>query len=882
MGEKAIGNYRLVSEIGRGGMGIVYKAEQTNLGRYVALKVLYPHLVADPIIVKRFNYEARATALLNHANIVQIYDVGVEENQHFLSMEYFPGRTLASVLEERGRLSPEETMRIADQVAAALGAAHDVGIIHRDIKPSNILIDDHGRVKVTDFGIAVAAGQGDLTDEGHLVGTARYMSPEQVRGDDLDGRSDLYSLGIVIYEMLTGEVPFDHEGSPLAVLAMHVGEPVPPMEGVPLAAESLVQMCLEKRREQRPGTATAFRKALRERSTQLEWKGHPLPPLESAEDEGSPGMSFRYDRAGVVRSAIDTMTISLAERLQRKPREFSRFGRWLLNRLGRRFKIRRDSCKLERVEIMKLKERLIQTETRLDEAKRDCERSHAAYEATEAMYHELAFSESQVRPLDADAPGKASEEQQRRLYEQIASGKKAWRDLEAKVRDLYADVERIRSEYAKSSANLVILRQIRDRLAAESGITRRNRTLLILFLALVLGACGVWVFGRAALRKTPPDTKAPLVYGEFQTTGTMQTARGGHAAALLDGDSVLVSGGIGVDNIALDTAEVFHRTTGEWVPAGKMLHARYNHTMTALLEGKGLVAIGGSQRYRNPDATDSVERFMNGRFVEISPLKCARTRHQSTILLSDGRVLVTGGCDERGKPLDTAEIFTPETNSSRLLRIRMKTARSDHTATPLPDGRVVIMGGNRHGMALDGVEVFNPVTEEFDSVCSLKDPRYGHTATAIDGNRILVIGGQRGHGPDGTLDTIELVDIENRTSSIVGRLLGPRKAHTAVLLPGTRMLLVAGGSGLAAENENSCEFYSLGWWGGKVAGQLDQGRNTPTLTLLADGSVLFAGGFGVNSGAPLATTEIYVKVPESHKSPSGSTSLENRMTGKTP
>jgi len=270
--EETIGNYRLLGELGRGGMGIIYKAEQRSLGRFVALKVLYAHLVSDPITVKRFNHEARATALLNHPNIVQIFDVGVEEDRHYFAMEYVPGKTLAVVLENRGKLGIEEALRVADQVARALSAAHDVGIIHRDVKPSNVLIDDHGRIKVSDFGIAVAAGQGDLTDTGHLVGTARYMSPEQARGEDLDSRSDLYSLGVMIYEMLTGHVPFEGE-SPLAILEQHVGSPPPPLPAaIPPMVQALVLRCLEKRRVDRHRSVRDFRRALREAVVEIEWE----------------------------------------------------------------------------------------------------------------------------------------------------------------------------------------------------------------------------------------------------------------------------------------------------------------------------------------------------------------------------------------------------------------------------------------------------------------------------------------------------------------------------------------------------------------------------------------------------------------------------------
>ena len=881
MPEEIIGNHRLLAEIGRGAMGIVYKAEQMSLGRLVALKVLHSHLGADPITVKRFNQEARAIALLNHPNIVQIHDVGVDKDRYFFAMEYFPGKTLASVLDGKKRLSPEEALGIADQVAAALSATHEVGITHRDIKPSNILIDDQGRVKVVDFGIAVAAGQGDLTDEGHLVGTARYMSPEHARSADLDGRSDIYSLGIVMYEMLMGSVPFYHEDSPLAVLAMHLTDPVPTMRGVPSLTEALVMTCLEKRPEDRPSSAIAFRKALREAAAEIRWQGKALPPLESAEDGSAHGSSFRYDRAGVIRSAVDTMTISLAGRLRLRRGLHGRVGRWLLYRLGRRLQNREDSYKLKCVEALQLEARLVHAEAQLEEAKRACDSACAKYETADAELHEWRLAGNRGTERDKQPSEEVADAQEKKLEQQVTSYKLQWQDIEAHVKELYAEVDRVRCEHVRAIEDRRLLRQVRERVAEKSGVARRNRIAVISCLALLTGAGSLWIVDRIMLHRGALDTEAPLVYGEFQGSGAMRVAREEHAAALLDDSSVLVAGGMDADKNALDSAEIFHRSTGEWTLTGKLCRARFNHTMTALPEGKGVVVMGGSQRYGRPDALDSVEKFVKGGFEEVSRLTCARTHHQS-VLLSDGGVLVTGGSDVGGRPLDSAEILTPATNSVRLLPTRMKTARRHHAATALPNGRVVVTGGIRDLTPLRGVEVFDPVTEQFEEVCQLKSPRYQHTATAIDANRILVIGGRQRQDPATALDTIELVDIERRTSTIVGNLRMPRKGHTTVLLPGTPILLIVGGCIGDSGTGSMCEFYSLGWNQGRVAGQLSHDRNNHTATLLADGTVVFAGGYSQDTEHPLATTEVYVKVPVTRRSPLTSKLPDNQTMGNAP
>jgi serine/threonine-protein kinase len=213
-----IGHYRIVAELGRGGMGIVYKAHEESLNRFVAIKVLGEHLTEDPGHVERFLREARSAASLNHPNIVQIYAVSEEDGRHFFAMEYVSGRSLQQILRSSGPLDPVQVAKIALQTASGLRAAHEQGIIHRDIKPANLLIDDRGLVKIADFGLAlVTGGVSRLTATGMFMGTPGYLSPEQCLDQDPDHRTDIYSLGVTLYEALSGKVPFTAD-SPLALL----------------------------------------------------------------------------------------------------------------------------------------------------------------------------------------------------------------------------------------------------------------------------------------------------------------------------------------------------------------------------------------------------------------------------------------------------------------------------------------------------------------------------------------------------------------------------------------------------------------------------------------------------------------------------------------
>ncbi|MDQ3384699.1 MAG: protein kinase [Actinomycetota bacterium] len=260
------GRYRLVRLIAEGGMAEVWEGLDEVLARPVAVKVLLPHLARDAAFVQRFKREAVSAARLSHPNIVSLFDTCSDGGTEAIVMALVRGSTLRAHLDEAGPMSPGQVIAVGAQVADALGHAHRSGLIHRDVKPGNILLSDDGRVLVADFGIAKAAeASSDLTEVGQVVGTAKYLSPEQVEGKHLDARSDVYSLGIVLYEALCGRVPFDAGNTTATALARLTTTPLTPRQikpGIPRALEDVVLRAMARDPADRHPSATALREAL--------------------------------------------------------------------------------------------------------------------------------------------------------------------------------------------------------------------------------------------------------------------------------------------------------------------------------------------------------------------------------------------------------------------------------------------------------------------------------------------------------------------------------------------------------------------------------------------------------------------------------------------
>lgn len=291
------GRYQIISEIGKGSMGVVYKAHDPQIDRMIALKVLRHDRVADTSLTQRFLAEARAIGRLAHPNIVTVFDVGQDQGTIYIAMEFLEGNHLAHLIQE-GPLDAREAVQIGIQVAEAIHYAHQQGIVHRDIKPANIIITSQGQIKVTDFGIARIEGASGYqqTQIGDILGTPFYMSPEQVAGQPVDGRSDIYSLGVVLYELATGRRPFGGEG--LATLFRTIAEQRPEepariLSGIPPRLSQLIMTCLEKKPEDRFPRGRLLAEAL---GTCLTADSGPPPSLK--------GVKRKKKRAGLVAASL--------------------------------------------------------------------------------------------------------------------------------------------------------------------------------------------------------------------------------------------------------------------------------------------------------------------------------------------------------------------------------------------------------------------------------------------------------------------------------------------------------------------------------------------------------------------------------------------------
>jgi N-acetylneuraminic acid mutarotase/tRNA A-37 threonylcarbamoyl transferase component Bud32 len=890
------GRYRLLSVLGRGGMATVYEAEHTGLHRRVAIKVLDPALTHRPDFVGRFQREAETIAQLEHPHILPVYDTGEDDGLLYLVMFLVRDGTLKSQLRggQPAPWPPRRVLQLSQQILPALDTAHREGIVHRDIKPDNILL--HGdRAFLSDFGIAkLLQGDPGLTVIGTFVGTPEYAAPEQVLALPLDGRSDLYAFGVVLYELLVGHVPYRGE-TPMGVALQHVQASLPPpREANPALPEPIARVlvsALAKERDRRyPSGAAlvaALEDAVREGEANLARTEPGQPEAISPTRAAASGQS---SYPGVLPPDMERLELELAREAEAEAEARRRAEEAEARRRADEEETRRRAAdeQARRVaEAEALRKAAEEAEARRlaaeeearrkaaeeAEARRVAAEEEARRKAAEDEARRKAAEEAEAHrkaAAEAEARRRAAEEESRRQ----AAADEARRKAEAEARRKAAAEAEARREPAAAVPGPVSGRATREPRAIPAGVLAESGTprwpfilggivvlLLILFLlgravfggplaatseeAIVAPTIGVAAAPTNALAAqvitptapTPVPTSVPAASAATATAPAKPTAAPSPTAA----PAATQPAPTQAPTQAATQAPT--QNPAGAAPAPLQL-ARYAFTTSLLGNGK-LLVMGGRQ---GADATADASIYdpIANTWSPAGQLATPRAKETSTIL-SDGRVLVVGGQKDDATFLSTAEIYDPASNNWTSAG-SLQAARADHTATLLKDGRVLIVGGTDGREFLSSTEIYDPVAHSWSAASPMPNSRSQHTATLLDDGRVLVLGGF------GAETSAVLWDPGKDAWSAVAAMPSGRLRHTATLLQDGKVLVLGGSSSIAG-TLSSADVYDPASDSWAQAGQMASPRSGHTATLLPGGQVLVIGG---NSGsAILASVEGY-------------------------
>lgn len=726
---RTLGPYLLVDLIGQGGMGAVYRAIHRGLNQPRAVKVLPPQFAQDRDAVLRFQREATIAASLRHPNIVLIYDIGEQDNLHYIAMELLDGLSLRDLIQQQGALPVARALHILAQLADALDYAHARNVIHRDLKPANVILTANDHVTLVDFGIAYAAGTSRLTQTGMVVGTPEYMAPEIVSGQSSGASVDHYALGVVAYELLTGRTPFRGRSSAMIAFVEAFTPPSPRQlrPDLPVAVEQVLLRQLALDPAQRYPTARAFVEALR-----AAFAGATAGPTITA-PVSSPGWSPPH--------------LPTPPPYASTPLPPPSFGGFAAPPAGPTVAAgvptprQRSRRPLVAILLVVLGVLVI---------------------AGVGLAGVVAVLGGLARPA---APATATRSQP--AINPPAS------PTTALVIGTWVSTGRMATAHAGHTASLLANGKV---LVVGGGEGDRR----IATAELYDPASGTWSpAGQLARARalhaaiTLPDRRVLVIGGDDGQTALTSTelydptannwragppmaeGRAGHTATLLANGKVLVVGGYAAGYTRVGSAELFDPATGTWSSAGRLATPRAFHIATLLPNGKVLVA-GGDDPDGHWQATAELYDPATNSWTRTGSLVNGRGFHTATLLTS-GLVLVVGGANDAGV-LASTELYDPATGTWKL-GANLAVARRAHVAVTLPNNHILVIGGlEQQNFRLPSVEIYDPNTGVWQRAASLGVARALHTATVLPDGKVLVAGGGDQDG-QGALASAELFDL---------------------------------------------------------------------------------------------------------------------------